>query len=944
VGIRTGAAVVLFCPPLECLLPDTACDMTRASCAQATLKTFQRRLYSFFLSRCRSVVFISIVFFAGNILLYNWNFSYGCVHCNLCRYSGALTDNIGGRDFSRQMCMPPVDVVYTWVNGSDMNWRRQMEQFKAAHLSLDVNQERGMMNETKGCNNLTSVLNCSSATLAVEGEVVKEEDSVGSSNRYRDNQELKYSFRSLFKYAPWVRNIYLVTSGQVPNWLNVWHPRVSVIPHSDIFSNASFLPTFSSPAIETQLHNIPGLSKKFIYCNDDVMFGAPVWPEDFFSISGSQKVYLSWDVPKCNSGCTDSWVGDGQCDINCNVSRCLWDLGDCVNVSKKNAYGYRGDTGATRSQSKSRSWAYCATGCPQTWLGDKVCDKKCDNAECAYDGGDCGIDPVWKNIPGFALQVNTTSHQFLPTVKDVVHEDFKVNDSFSLRAMQSILLKNMSEHGNISSTFSSSDPNTTLLKNDDVDISIKPTISIGTQEVYFLGEFRVPQAQKAVYFNMSFGSGARYIYKITKATHDNPDAIGGAIVLQYYNVMIVLFRNEESAKQLGWTRSTIALDVEIAASEINITGSQTEDNTDVTKISFAFDILSSAVERDENIDRTLNSSSVTGYNESSSIGVARMPNSSFPFKIPNISIPFAVSNMSFFNASSATGGGARWVYTSERGRGRRLLGGDMYADSLVKVNMLYTKKFGAQSRKVPAHMPHMIDKDVMKEFQKNYHDQVQFTSQQKFRSSEDMQFAFSYFHWLISNKPKPDVKRIFKTEIDTDQNGYLDTNEIRTLAAMVTGKSPSKDLLAKLRLNCSTLDTFLRCKEAMKSISENSRVPKLYEMKDLDEVTFEMIGDDYNKTRDQLDGIRAKRTKFICVNDDMHNPSPEVIGLLSDFYKSMFPKPSPFELPGGETNGGLDIYELRQARANDRNKMNFVYALVLVCLSTLFCRSLGRFQ
>eukprot|EP00505_MAST-04D_sp_SCG-Rhode-Island_P004436 Stramenopile-MAST_4_protein_4436 len=588
------------------------------------------------------------------------------------------------------------------------------------------------------------------------------------------------------------------------------------------------------------------------------MFGAPVWPEDFCCISGSQKVYLSWDVPKCNSGCTDSWVGDGQCDINCNVSRCLWDLGDCVNVSKKNAYGYRGDTGATRSQSKSRSWAYCATGCPQTWLGDKVCDKKCDNAECAYDGGDCGIDPVWKNIPGFALQVNTTSHQFLPTVKDVVHEDFK-----------------------------------------------------------------------AVYFNMSFGSGARYIYKITKATHDNPDAIGGAIVLQYYNVMIVLFRNEESAKQLGWTRSTIALDVEIAASEINITGSQTEDNTDVTKISFAFDILSSAVERDENIDRTLNSSSVTGYNESSSIGVARMPNSSFPFKIPNISIPFAVSNMSFFNASSATGGGARWVYTSERGRGRRLLGGDMYADSLVKVNMLYTKKFGAQSRKVPAHMPHMIDKDVMKEFQKNYHDQVQFTSQQKFRSSEDMQFAFSYFHWLISNKPKPDVKRIFKTEIDTDQNGYLDTNEIRTLAAMVTGKSPSKDLLAKLRLNCSTLHTFLRCKEAMKSISENSRVPKLYEMKDLDEVTFEMIGDDYNKTRDQLDGIRAKRTKFICVNDDMHNPSPEVIGLLSDFYKSMFPKPSPFELPGGETNGGLDIYELRQARANDRNKMNFVEKVFL---------------
>jgi UDP-N-acetylglucosamine-lysosomal-enzyme len=42
------------------------------------------------------------------------------------------------------------------------------------------------------------------------------------------------------------------------------------------------------------------LSERFIYFNDDVFLGAPTWPEDFVLTSGNQRVYLSWDVPKCN--------------------------------------------------------------------------------------------------------------------------------------------------------------------------------------------------------------------------------------------------------------------------------------------------------------------------------------------------------------------------------------------------------------------------------------------------------------------------------------------------------------------------------------------------------------------------------------------------------------------------------------------------------------------
>lgn len=78
-------------------------------------------------------------------------------------------------------------------------------------------------------------------------------------NRFQDNDELKFSLRSLEKYAKWIRNVYFVTNGQVPSWLNTSNPRVKLITHEDIFPNKSHLPTFSSPAIESHIHRIKGL-------------------------------------------------------------------------------------------------------------------------------------------------------------------------------------------------------------------------------------------------------------------------------------------------------------------------------------------------------------------------------------------------------------------------------------------------------------------------------------------------------------------------------------------------------------------------------------------------------------------------------------------------------------------------------------------------------------
>lgn len=212
--------------------------------------------------------------------------------------------------------------------------------------------------------------------------------------------------RSIWKYAPWVRRVYLVTNGQIPSWLNIQHPRLHLVTHASIFPNASHLPTFSSPSIETHLHRIPGLSKHFIYLNDDVMFGNDLHPSDFHTKGTGQKVYLSWPVPDCAEGCPSAWIGDGYCDSSCNNTLCDFDGGDCLNGTASSRGGnwwYNSNSG------NSRFDKYCGPGCPDSWIGDKYCDRACRHVDCAMDGGDCGVEAVYNNVLGYSVVSNASS-------------------------------------------------------------------------------------------------------------------------------------------------------------------------------------------------------------------------------------------------------------------------------------------------------------------------------------------------------------------------------------------------------------------------------------------------------------------------------------------------------------------------------------------------------
>ena len=100
--------------------------------------------------------------------------------------------------------------------------------------------------------------------------------------RFRSWGTLKYLFRGVATYMPFVRNIVLILArpSQLPVWID--QTKVRVVYHKD-FIPEKFLPTFNSCTIESFLWKIPDLSDRIIYFNDDMFPIAPLKETDFFT-------------------------------------------------------------------------------------------------------------------------------------------------------------------------------------------------------------------------------------------------------------------------------------------------------------------------------------------------------------------------------------------------------------------------------------------------------------------------------------------------------------------------------------------------------------------------------------------------------------------------------------------------------------------------------------
>lgn len=97
--------------------------------------------------------------------------------------------------------------------------------------------------------------------------------------------------------------------------------------------------------------------------------------------------------------------------------------------------------------------------------------------------------------------------------------------------------------------------------------------------------------------------------------------------------------------------------------------------------------------------------------------------------------------------------------------------------------------FGQNIRYVPAHMPHLINKQVMNIIEKNMTSLYNQTIHHRFRENDDLQYAFLYFHYLyhLEYLKKMNHSQVLWKMLDSDQDGHLNKRELTTLAIMVYG-------------------------------------------------------------------------------------------------------------------------------------------------------------
>ncbi|MDO4640276.1 MAG: Stealth CR1 domain-containing protein [Neisseria sp.] len=164
--------------------------------------------------------------------------------------------NLSVQDTTIYSNNPIIDVVFTWVNNNDDKWLKKYkthtEKYSLDTIGLYANDQA----------------------------------------RFSNHNELFYSVQSIEKFMPWVRQIYIVTDDQEPDWLDKNNRKIKVIDHKEIIKE-EFLPTFNSHIIEAHLHKIEGLSENFIYFNDDVFVARKLLPQHFFRSNGIASLFIA---------------------------------------------------------------------------------------------------------------------------------------------------------------------------------------------------------------------------------------------------------------------------------------------------------------------------------------------------------------------------------------------------------------------------------------------------------------------------------------------------------------------------------------------------------------------------------------------------------------------------------------------------------------------------
>lgn len=149
------------------------------------------------------------------------------------------------------MANQPIDAVIAWVDGNDPSLAEKRSRY------LDTTQKKLPLG--------------------------------AQATRFASINEIRYCVLSILRFAPFVRNIFIVTDGQDPNIYDDVRSHfperiqsVKIVDHREIFKDfEEYLPTFNSISIGNMVWRINGLSENFVYFNDDVILIREVKPEDW---------------------------------------------------------------------------------------------------------------------------------------------------------------------------------------------------------------------------------------------------------------------------------------------------------------------------------------------------------------------------------------------------------------------------------------------------------------------------------------------------------------------------------------------------------------------------------------------------------------------------------------------------------------------------------------
>lgn len=227
-----------------------------------------------------------------------------------------------------------------------------------------------------------------------------------------------------------------------------------------------------------------------------------------------------------------------------------------------------------------------------------------------------------------------------------------------------------------------------------------------------------------------------------------------------------------------------------------------------------------------------------------------------------------------------------------------------------------------------------------------------------------------------------DVMSYLSHQVDTNKNNIVDDNEFRSLVAILKGgKVPVKDAdIEYFKANCSlnsgradsedadgessvkdehgvlrvgpiervlypTLQQLASCPAVIHGIKEYASwysPNPTYVFGSEKDVAFEMIGDNATDTLSQLDSVRARQSKFICINDNIQHLSDELVKIVMEFFEAMFPIPSQFELLHGQRNPTLYTDEYRRIRSKKILGVSSIDAQRAVHKASLWGRAIRR--